>query len=254
MMAARLDVADLSLVEAADAVRKGEVSAGIAAGGVPRQSRLPRGGGQTPRSGWTKRLHSLLPVPPMPSAPRADRSGRYTGCRWRTRTCTTKPAVSPVAARPFAAISCRTTSATVIERLSAAGLMRSPASTWRSSLQNGNRPQPSPWRLPQSLESFVYHRRLLQRIGRGGRGPLHLCRTGLRQPAARFVFPPRPMASAASSRRRPASARYGVMPLSSRPTNVGPLARTSARLCPDHERHRRHDPRAYPTSAEMPVA
>ena len=109
MIAARLDVADLSLVEAADAVRKGEVSAVSLLEAC--LANLDSHEEAVNATIWVDK-EAAFTAARAADAKRGrgvDRLARCTGCRWRTRTCTIRPAVSPVAGRPFAAISCRTT-------------------------------------------------------------------------------------------------------------------------------------------------
>ena len=58
-----------------------------------------------------------------PSSPPASGAGRCTACRWRTRTCTTARASSRPAAARSAATGVAPVTATVLEKLDAAGVV-----------------------------------------------------------------------------------------------------------------------------------
>ena len=67
-----------------------------------------------------------------------------------------------------------------------------------------DRPQPHLRRLPQSVEPALHHRRLVVGLGRRRSPRASTTWRSARTPAARSGCPPRPAASPASSRRRPA--------------------------------------------------
>lgn len=250
MMAAGLDVADLSLVEAADAVRKGEVSAVSlleacltnldaheeavnatiwvdkeAAFAAARAADAKRAAG-----GPLGPLHGL----PLAHKDMYYQAGRRSSCGSAIR-------------RDFVP----DYSATVIERLSAAGAYAFAGLNMAEFAQNGtghNRHYGdcrNPWNLSyvtggssSGSGAAVAARFTFAALGSDTGGSIRL------PSAANGVSGIKPTQTRVS--------RYGVMPLSFSADNVGPLARTARDCARIMSVIAGHDPRD-PTSAEMPV-
>lgn len=250
MMAARLDVADLSLVEAADAVRKGEVSAVSlleaclanldaheeavnatiwvdreAAFTAARAADAKRAAG-----GTLGPLHGL----PLAHKDMYYQAGRLSSCGSAIR-------------RDFVP----DYSATVIDRLSAAGAYAFAGLNMAEFAQNGtghNRHHGNcrnPWNLSyitggssSGSGAAVVSRFTFAALGSDTGGSIRL------PAAANGVSGIKPTQTRVS--------RYGVMPLSFSADNVGPLARTARDCARIMSVIAGHDPRD-PTSAEMPV-
>src|SRR6266700_928230 len=250
MMAARLDVADLSLVEAADAVRKGEVSAVSlleaclanldsheeavnatiwvdkeAAFAAARAADAKRAAG-----GPLGPLHGL----PLAHKDMYYQAGRLSSCGSAIR-------------RDFVP----DYSATVIERLSAAGAYAFAGLNMAEFAQNGtghNRHHGdchNPWNLSyitggssSGSGAAVASRFTFAALGSDTGGSIRL------PAAANGVSGIKPTQTRVS--------RYGVMPLSFSADNVGPLARTARDCSRIMSVIAGHDPRD-PTSAKMPV-
>ena len=180
---------------------------------------------------WRSRrmTRSPPPTPPMPRSPTATSRRRCMACRWRTRTCITRPARSSPAARRSARTSSPTTTSTALQRLKDAGTVR------LGSLQmvefaygpTGHNPHYGAVRNPWNVDhitggsssgsgSAVAARLTFAALGSdtGGsiRMPAHFCGvTGLKTTVGRI-------------------SRAGAMPLSQSLDTVGPLAHTRGRL------------------------
>src|SRR5258708_1040255 len=260
MTAIGLDVANLSLVDAADAVRQGEVSAvalleaclanvDAEEGGVNARIGVDREGAfAAARAADTKRAAGG-PIGPLHGLPLAHKDMYYQA--GRLSTC------GSAIRRDFVP----DYSATVIERLAAAGAYAFAGLNLAGFAQNGTRPHRhhhhSP--TPRNLSHFPptpSPRSDMPCCPPGGSGAAVASRftcaalgldTGgcIRLPAAaNGVSGIKPTQTRVS--------RYGVMPLSFSADNVGPLARTARDCARIMSVIAGHDPRD-PTSAEMPV-
>ena len=250
MMAAGLDVADLSLVEAADAVRKGEVSAvslleaclaNLASHEEAVNATIwvdKEAAFSAARAADAKRAAGG-PLGPLHGLPLAHKdmyyqAGRLSSCGSAIR-------------RDFVP----DYSATVIERLSAAGAYAFAGLNMAEFAQNGtghNRHHGdchNPWNLSyvtggssSGSGAAVAARFTFAALGSDTGGSIRL------PAAANGVSGIKPTQTRVS--------RYGVMPLSFSADNVGPLTRTARDCARIMSVIAGHDPRD-PTSAEMPV-
>src|SRR5438445_568036 len=250
MTAARLDVADLSLVEAADAVRKGEVSAvslleaclanlDSHEEAVNATIWVDREAAFTAARAADAKRAAGGPLGPLHGLPLAHKdmyyqAGRLSSCGSAIR-------------RDFVP----DYSATVIERLSAAGAYAFAGLNMAEFAQNGtghNRHHGdcrNPWNLSyitggssSGSGAAVASRFTYAALGSDTGGSIRL------PAAANGVSGIKPTQTRVS--------RYGVMPLSFSADNVGPLARTARDCARIMSVIAGHDPRD-PTSAEMPV-
>ena len=250
MMAARLDVADLSLVQAADAVRKGEVSAvslleaclanlDSHEDAVNATIWVDKEAAFTAARAADAKRAAGGPLGPLHGLPLAHKdmyyqAGRLSSCGSAIR-------------RDFVP----DYSATVIERLSAAGAYAFAGLNMAEFAQNGtghNRHHGdcrNPWNLSyitggssSGSGAAVASRFTFAALGSDTGGSIRL------PAAANGVSGIKPTQTRVS--------RYGVMPLSFSADNVGPLARTARDCARIMSVIAGYDPRD-PTSAEMPV-
>jgi aspartyl-tRNA(Asn)/glutamyl-tRNA(Gln) amidotransferase subunit A len=250
MMAARLDVADLSLVQAADAVRKGELSAvslleaclanlDSHEDAVNATIWVDKEAAFTAARAADAKRAAGGPLGPLHGLPLAHKdmyyqAGRLSSCGSAIR-------------RDFVP----DYSATVIERLSAAGAYAFAGLNMAEFAQNGtghNRHHGdcrNPWNLSyitggssSGSGAAVASRFTFAALGSDTGGSIRL------PAAANGVSGIKPTQTRVS--------RYGVMPLSFSADNVGPLARTARDCARILSVIAGHDPRD-PTSAEMPV-
>jgi aspartyl-tRNA(Asn)/glutamyl-tRNA(Gln) amidotransferase subunit A len=250
MSATGLDLANLSLVEAADAVRNGDVSAvelleacfgnlDAHEGAVNATIWVDREGAFTAARAADAKRAAGGPLGPLHGLPLAHKdmyyqAGRLSSCGSAIR-------------RDFVP----DTTATVIERLAAAGAYAFAGLNMAEFAQNGTGHNHhygdcrNPWNLPyitggssSGSGAAVASRFTFAALGSDTGGSIRL------PAAANGVSGIKPTQTRVS--------RYGVMPLSFSADNVGPLARTAHDCARIMSVIAGHDPRD-PTSADMPV-